>query len=344
VGIVNAAHPVGSSSSEALHCLPSAAAGAGVSTVQQFTMLQQQQQQQEQQQLQQLSTALLQQLGDERQRLQEKLLAASQQGAAAAAELGCLRQQLEQVRCEVASQTTLVESLQQQLGSALVRAHLADCWKALATMKMQLGSALGTNGQQPQLPSAAVQGALLQQALLAAQQLTVPELPQQALQLAPAMLPAGAAAPGSPPAPSGAASAVTPAAGAVNLLAAGSAPALGPHIAELKAVAASLQLQQLLPVYAPHLGALQQQQQQQQLQQQLLVAWLQQLQQQQASSGLQQQLQQAAMLMQQQGTGSNLAPAAVSRVGSAGLPQPAVAASPECSSPLAHASGRDSCS
>jgi hypothetical protein len=311
--------------------LPAAAAGASISTVQQLTMLQQQQQ--EQQQLQQLSTALLQQLGDERQQLQEKLLAASQQGAAAAAELGCLRQQLEQARCEAASQATLAESLRQQLGSALVRAHLADCWKALATMKMQLSSALGTNGQQPQLPSAAVQGALLQQALLAAQQLTVPGLPQQALQLAPAMLPAGAAAPGSPPAhsnaaqqlpvnPSGAASAVTPAAGTVNLLAAGSTPALGPHIAELEAVAASLQLQQLLPVYAPHLGALQQQQQQQ-LQQHLLVAWLQQLQQhQQAGSGpgVQQQLQQAAMLMQQQGTGGNSAPAAVSRVSSAGLP------------------------
>jgi hypothetical protein len=324
--------------------------------VQQLATLEQQQ---EQQQLQRLSAALLQQLGEERQQLQHKLLAASEQGAAAAAELGCLRQQLEQSRCKAASQTTLVESLRQQLGSALVRAHLADCWKALATMKMQLGSALGTNGQQPQLSAAAIQGALLQQALLAAQQLTVPGLPQQVLQLAPTVLPAGAAAPGSPstqgnaaqqlPAsPSGAAAAATSAAGAVSFLAAGSTPALIPHIAELEAVAASLQLQQLLPMYVPHLGALQQQQQQQQqLQQQVLVAGLLHLQQQQqhASSGvgLQQQLQQAPVLMLQQGTGSNnTAPAAVSRASSAGLPQPVAAASADCSNSLAH--GRDSCS
>jgi hypothetical protein len=263
----------------------------------------------EQQQLQEFSTALLQQLGDERRQLQQQLLAASQECAAAVAELGCLRQQLEHAQRETASKSTLVESLQQQLSSALVRAHLADCWRALATMKVQLSSALGPSGQQPQLQTqgGAVQVAVLQQALLAAQQGAGVALQQH---LAHPLVAAGSPWP-SNPAVSSTANQLSPAsgvgdAGGVATSASGAALTSGAFNTISEVPAALLQVQQLVGAPAAQLGALQQQQQQQ-----LLLAGLQHLLQQQqqpltSMTGPQQQLamQQAAALLGQQSPGA----------------------------------------
>jgi hypothetical protein len=285
-------------------------------------------QQQEQQELQQLSAALLQQLSNERRQLQQQLLASSQQCAAAVAELGCLQQQLQEAQNEAASKSTLVESLQQQLGSALVRAHLADCWRALASMKIQLSSALGSSGQQLQTLGGPVQLVVLQQALLAAQQGPEPALPQQLLQqLMPALVAAGSSPLSVNPTAVSSAVQHSPPAAAVGAV---GSPAAGASVGEATAV--SLQMQQLVAAQAAQMAALQQQPQQQQ--QQLLLAGLLQPQQQQPSSvGLPQELagQQAASLLgQRQAAGgtatvSDATLAAASQVSSAG-PLPAAAA------------------
>ncbi|KAF8057779.1 walR [Scenedesmus sp. PABB004] len=86
------------------------------------------------------ASALLAQLGTERQQLQQALLERTQAAAASQAELGCVRAQLGEARAAAASHAGTVEALRSQLGAALMRAHLADCWRALATMRGQMSS------------------------------------------------------------------------------------------------------------------------------------------------------------------------------------------------------------